>query len=634
MPHARKLSAILAADVVGYSAMMERDESATLETLTRLRTTVIAPLVDRHGGRIFKLMGDGLLAEFASVIEAVEAAAEIQRDLAAAGGMVLRIGINLGDVIVEGDDLHGDGVNVAARLQQLARPGGVAVSGAAFDQLRGKSRHAFADGGEQQLKNISRPVRVHHLGPGTAPVAAPPARTSRRPGPRAAVAAAAVLASALAAAWWALQPPAPTGLPMVAVLPFENYGQEETTGRLADGLTEDIVTDLAAYRDFEVLARNSTERYRGQAVDVQKVARELGADFVLEGSIQHQSGTLRITAQLISADTGSHVWSERWDRPDSDFFTVQSEIAQAVSNTLGGGRRLINATELEAAKRKPPKSLSAYELRLMGGEQIENGDTASLKEAVALLKRAIALDPEFADAWRLLNVAYDMLAYAGVDPEVSWKLAADAARQAVRLDPNNPLAHIAMASVYGQRNDFEAIKTELDMALRLAPNSAEVLTHYANWAAAVTDPAVGAEMADRAIRLDPAFPAWAATRFLSAYYYAERFEDAVRIGERIPADAFFPDTWFQYPSVLAMTGRADEATAWVKKALAANPDLSVEWWVNQPSYPDRDRALTERTMRAAGFPLCATSEKRAQLGSYWPIKECAKAPTQDATASP
>jgi tetratricopeptide (TPR) repeat protein len=283
---------------------------------------------------------------------------------------------------------------------------------------------------------------------------------------------------------------------------------------------------------------------------------------------------------------------------------------------------LIAATELQAAKRKQPKSLSAYELRLMGGEKIEGGDVASLTEAVALLKQAIALDPEFSDAWRLLSVAYDVLAYSGVDPQTSWVLSAEAAREAARLDPNNPLAHVSLASVYGQRNDFAAVKTELDTALRLAPNSAEVLIHYANWAAAFTDPAVGAEMADKAVRLDPDYPAWVATRVLSAYYYAERFEDAARIGERIPPDAFFPDTWLQYPSALAMLGRLDEAAVWVTKALDVNPDMSVEMWVNQPSYPDRDRALMERTMRLAGFPLCAPPERRAELGKYRKIEEC------------
>lgn len=623
MPLPRRLSAILAADVVGYSAMMERDEAAALATVTRCRETVVAPRIAAHGGRIFKLMGDGILAEFASVVGAVDAAAEIQRDLAAATGgpgrIALRIGVNLGDVMVEGDDLHGDGVNIAARLQVLAAPGGVAISGAAYEHLRGKTGHAFTDAGEHQVRNIARPIRVYHLG-GTVP---PMPRQASRKGLRPALLAgtAAVVVALGIGAWW-LRPAPPTRLPMVAVLPFENYGGGDQTARLADGLTEDIVTDLAAHRDFEVLARNSTERYRNQAVDVKAVAAELGADFVLEGSIQRQSGILRITAQLIDADSGAHVWSERWDRPDSDFFSVQSEIARAVGNMLGGGRRLIAATELQAAKRKPPKSLSAYDLRLMGGEKIENGDAASVKEAVELLKRAIALDPEYSDAWRLLSVAYDVLAYGGVDPQTSWRLAADAARQAVRLDPNNPLAHVSMASVYGQGNDFAAVRTELDTALRLAPNSAEVLVHYANWAAAFTDPAVGAEMADKVIRLDPDYPAWIATRVLSSYYYAERFGDAARIGERIPQDAFFPDTWFQYPSALAMLDRTKDAAVWVKKALAANPDISVEWWVNQPSYPDRDRALTERTMRAAGFPLCATPARRAELTIYRPIAEC------------
>jgi tetratricopeptide (TPR) repeat protein len=270
----------------------------------------------------------------------------------------------------------------------------------------------------------------------------------------------------------------------------------------------------------------------------------------------------------------------------------------------------------------------------MGGEKIESGDPASLKEAVEIMKRAIALDPGFARAWTQLHDAYDVLGWAGVEPERSWKLAEEAAAEALRLDPNDPFAHVSMAFVLGQRNDFAGVKTELDTALRLAPNSAVVLTQYANWAATFADPAVGAEMADKAIRLDPDYPSWAATRFVAAYFFAGRFEDAVTVAERIPIGAYFPDTWFAHPSSLAMVGRADEAAALVKKALEANPDLTVEWWTNQPGYPDRDRALMDSTMRRAGFPLCATPEKRAELGRYWKLPECEQEPAKNDAVRP
>lgn len=626
----RRLSAILAADVVGYSALMEKDEAGAFERLKARRQEIFEPQIEAHRGRVFKLMGDGLLAEFASVVDAVEAAVAVQGEMAARNAevpadqqIVVRIGVNVGDLIIDGEDRQGDGVNVASRLQQLAEPGGVMISGAAHEQLHGKVDLQFEFAGEQQVKNIKRPVSAYRLKrdaaiePKTAPSRPPTWRWARR-------AAAIIVTFGLVGggAWWLWPPPSAGAKPSVAVLPFSNYGGDEKTLRLSDGLTEDIITDLARFVDFRVVARNSSDVYKGKPVDVREVAKALDVTYVLEGSIQRQSGRVRISAQLINAATGSHLWSDQWDRPDEDVFAVQTEIANQVASQLGGVSGLIVQAELTAARRKRPGNLNAYEYFLLGDEKLEKANPASLEEAVVLYNRAVELDPGLARAWASLFFAHNTLYYSGVDPDRNRKQADEAAARAIEVDPGDIDARLARAWSLGENNDFGHAKEEFEAALRLAPGSAVVLTKYASWAASFGEPERGGELADHAIRLDPNYPMWAAKMYSYAYFAADRYEDALRVLGRATSDSYTPDIWIVRPAALAVLGRLDEAKDWVKEALKRNPDLTIEGWASLPSYRDEERQRFIKTMRLAGFPACAKPEALAKFVHPVRLPEC------------
>jgi TolB-like protein/class 3 adenylate cyclase len=398
----RRLAAILAADVVGYSRLVEKDEAATLAALRKLRSEVIESLLAKHHGRLVKLMGDGAIAEFGSVVDAVSSAVALQKETAAAQAdvplerrIVFRTGINLGDVLVEGEDLLGDGVNVAARLQQLADPGGVLISGTAFDQLQGKFGLPLDFAGEQRVKNIVRPVRTYRVRLAGGRI---PWRLRFRQHRKGFLRAAALAIAAVligGGAWW-LQPVAPASASTsIAVLPFDNLGRDERTGRLADGITEDIITDLSRFNAIEVIARSSVNVYKDRAVDIRQVGKDLNVRFVLEGSIQRQGDHFRITAQLIEAETGTHLWSDRWDRPVGDVFAVQTELAEEVAAKLAGDTGIAIAADREAAKRKRPSNLSAYDLYLLGSAALYRDSEADNKEAIAILKRSQEVDPGF-----------------------------------------------------------------------------------------------------------------------------------------------------------------------------------------------------------------------------------------------
>ncbi|MDP9813843.1 TolB-like protein/class 3 adenylate cyclase/Flp pilus assembly protein TadD [Rhizobium tibeticum] len=624
----RKLLAILAADMVGYSKAMEADEAGTIKRLKDIRAELINPAISERHGTVIKLMGDGALVAFDSVVDAVACAAEFQNSVAARNAglpeperIVFRVGINLGDVALVDGDVYGDGVNVAARLEHLAEPGGVMVSGTAYDHLQGKLEWPLDFAGNQQVKNISRPVRMYRL--------RLDGKRARRPFlgmiPRwAKPAAAAIVALALAGTgiWWFLQPEPLSGKPSVAVLPFDNYGGDEASGRLADGLTEDIITDLARFPEFEVVARNSTEVFKGTPVDARQVASALHVGFVLEGSIQRQSGRVRITAQLIDAKTGHHLWSENWDRPAEDVFAVQTEIAEQVANRLGGGVGLIQEAGRAAAKRKRPEILNAYDYYLLGSEKIEKLTKADDQEAITLLNRAVELDPGLARAWVELYHAHDLMGVFGVDPESNRKTAADVAERAVRLDPSDAEAHAVFGMSLANKGDMGRAKSELDTALRLAPGSSEILTFYTGFAARFGEPERGAQMVDQVMRLDPNYPMWASNFFAPAYFMAGRYEDAVKMLERMTPNNYQKWTWVVRSSSLAALGRTDEANASVIEALKQHPDLTVESMINEPGLSTMERSRFIETMPLAGFPACAKHEALAKFAKPVRLPEC------------
>ncbi len=398
MAGTRKIAAILVADIVGYSRLAGADEERTLSRLRGLRSDLIDPAIDAHHGRIVKRTGDGSLIEFRSVVDAVRCAIEVQNGLSERNAglpqerrIEFRVGIHLGDVVEEADgDLMGDGVNIAARLEHLAQPGGVLISGAAYDQLQGKLDVVPEFVGEQNLKNIARPVRAYRIplnekAPGSRP-------RPRMVGGRIAPAAAAAAILVLAVGGWLFWPRHPglglVGRASLAVLPFANIAGDQETGRLADGLTEDIITDLSRYRTMDVIARNSTAAYKDKAIDVRQVGRDLNVRYVLEGSVQREGDQIRVTAQLIDATSDAHLWSERWDRPSKEFFAVQSDIADQLGNRLGGAG-VIDKAEQEAVRRSRPENLTAYELYLAGRSEMLRMTPEGVKNAIELLEKAV-----------------------------------------------------------------------------------------------------------------------------------------------------------------------------------------------------------------------------------------------------
>jgi TolB-like protein/Tfp pilus assembly protein PilF len=552
----RRLAAILAADVAGYSRLVEADETGTLSALKARRKSILEPLLGTYRGRIVKVMGDGVLVEFASPVNAVTCAVELQKRMALANNgiqddrrIVLRIGINLGDVVVEGGDLYGDGVNVAARLESLSEAGGLCISAGVFDLVRGKVPYAFTALGPQRLKNIQRPVEVYRL-----TVAQLPKQPGRAADPRL------------------------SDKPAIAVLPFESIGRDAIAARLADGLTEDIITDLARFRGLDVIARNSAAVYKGRFVDVRQVGRELSVHYVLEGSIQRQVGKIRITAQLIDSSGGTTLWSERWDRPDKDIFAIQTEVATQVAVTLGGmgGSAVITSEEIRKARRREPENLTAYDYYLQANEARRLFTRESVPRGIELATKAIALDPTLsraylARAW--LN--YILVHYGAASASAMEKMEADV-RQALALDPFDAEARSTLAFYLSSRGRFQESENQIQAALQANPASAQVLVVAAAMHAYNGKPTEAAELADKVMRLDPWMTAENLNCVKDAYFFARRFEDVVAVVSRIPEDARGRGAWLLLTLSCAMLGRESEAAQAKAELLAKYPSISAE----------------------------------------------------------
>jgi adenylate cyclase len=510
----RKLAAILAADIAGYSRLMGADEEGTLARLKALRRELVDPQIAAHKGRLVKTTGDGLLIEFASVVDAVRCAVAIQegmagRDpgIAAAARLAFRIGINLGDVIIDADDIYGDGVNIAARLEALCAPGGICVSRVVRDQVRDKLDFAFEDIGEWQVKNIARPLRIYRL-------AAQSARP-RTGGPA---------ASAQADA----PPLALPDKPSIAVLPFHNLSGDPEQDYFADGMVEEIITALSRIRWLFVIARNSSFTYKGKAVDVKQVGRELGVRYVLEGSVRRAGERVRITAQLIEAETGAHLWAERFDGSIADIFTLQDEVAFGVVGTI---EPTLQAAEIRRATDRPTADPTAYDLYLRALPNCYAWDEKRLHSALALLERAIARDPHFGPALALAAVCHHHFdAFGeGEDPEAHRRAALALARRALQAAPGDPGVICNAAFVFGAFGDD--IKSAIALAergLALHPSFCRgwSLSAWLRLWAGQLD--VASAHFQVAIRLDPRHER--ATRLSGigqARFFERRFEEAL-----------------------------------------------------------------------------------------------------------
>jgi adenylate cyclase len=550
----RRLAAILAADVVGYSRLMQLDETGALAVLKSRRSEVLQPVVSKHHGRIIKLMGDGALIEFASAVNAVECAVQLQHAMETANGglpperrIVLRIGINLGDVVVEGSDLYGDGVNIAARLEALAEPASVFVSETVFNHVRGKVSLGFADLGEQTLKNIAEPVRVYRVN-STSPTVPVVSSSADAKSPK----------------------------PSIAVLPFTNMSVDPEQDYFSDGICEDIITDLSKLSELHVIARNSSFVFKGRAVSIPEVARTLDVRHVLEGSVRKAGNRVRVTAQLIDATTGGHLWADRYDRDLTDIFTVQDELTREIVSAL---KIKLTMEEKGRLVHKRAIDFEAYDLFLRGREQALNATRGGNVEARKLLGRAIAIDPDYAAAHGYIGFTHlnDYVNGWADVPEQSLKIGLEIAARAVAMDPEDAHAHFALSVAFLWHREHDRALAEAQRCLALAPNLAS--GHMA--IARIQIYCGNAEDAIRTInaymRLDPLYPVIALHFLAEAHLALGHFEEAVAaLKQRLERDSNSETSYALLASCYGHLGKiAESQAAWAEVKRIA-PDFSIE----------------------------------------------------------
>ncbi len=548
----RRLAAILAADVVGYTTLVQADEAATLQRMKAIWAEVFETNVAGHHGRIFKIMGDGVLAEFASVVDAVECAVAIQNALRArsAGAedgppIEFRIGINLGDIIVDGDDVLGDGVNVAARLEAAAPPGGIMTSDHVHSQIRGKAGVTFIDAGEISLKNIDGPLRVWRWEGEAAPAKATASTRERL---------------------------------SIAVLPFDNMSADPEQEFLADGISEDIITGLSKIRWFLVIARNSTFTYKGQAVDVKRVAKELGVRYVLEGSVRKAGSRIRVTAQLVDATTGLHVWADHYDRELKDIFDLQDEITQTI---VGRVEPEMAAAERDRAIQRRTDNLGAWECYQRGLWHMWDHSRENHKTALELLTRATELDPNFSTAYAYLCYAY----YEGVimgwreNPDHDLDRGMQAARQAIKIDERDPVGYFAIGRIYMMRGEHDASIGALERAIDLNPSFSQAhhgLSMVLMLAGRLDEARAAGEQVERLSPRDPIL--WATTLcHAMSDVLAGDTESALVWVQKTQQTQRARGYWIHAvnAAALAQAGRLDEARAALKEAMRELPSLSL-----------------------------------------------------------
>jgi len=575
----RRLAAILAADVAGYSRLIGSDEEDTLARLKAHRRELIDPKIGEHRGRIVKTTGDGILIEFPSVVEAVSCAVAVQQAMAERNAgtsqdrrIAFRIGVNLGDIIVEDGDIHGDGVNIAARLEGIAEPGGVCISEDAFRQVRGKVEAEFDDLGEKSLKNIASPLRVYRVRPASA--ADPPAITLALP-----------------------------DKPSLAVLPFQNLSGDPEQDYFADGMVEEIITALSRVRWLLVIARNSSFTYKGRAVDVKQVGRELGVRYVLEGSVRKSANRVRITAQLIEAETGTHVWAERYDRSLDDIFALQDEIALSA---VGAIEPTLRDAEIERVKRKRPDNLGAYDLVLRALPHAYAAMPEDARIARPLLEHALALEPDYGLAHGYLALCYEIVfARGGHDPEIA-AAAVRHARAAIAHGRDDATA-LALGgfTIALVEHDRPAAIEAFETALALSPSCsiACILGSVAMGWSGEAERAL--EWGERALRLSPfdrlsysAYQALALGHFMN-----RRYEEAANAARRAAqGNPGFSIMHMLLAASLAAQGRVAEANAAAARVLALQPNFAIERHCAGFAVPAVLAVPLVEACRAAGLP--------------------------------
>jgi TolB-like protein/Flp pilus assembly protein TadD len=570
----RRLAAILAADVVGYSRLMEVDEAGTLSALKARRREVLDPLVSKHEGRVFKVTGDGVLVEFASAVNAVQCAVDLQQGMATANEgqpqdrhITLRIGINLGDVMVEGSDLYGDGVNIAARLEALAEPGGILVSGTAHDYTKNKLKVGLEDIGAQTLKNIAEPVRAYRVMGAPVAVASTRVRAADKPS--------------------------------IAVLPFTNMSGDSEQEYFSDGITEDIITELSRFRSLFVIARNSSFVYKGRAADVVEVGKALGVRYVAEGSVRRAGNRVRITAQLVDTQNGIHLWAERFDRELQDIFEVQDEVTRSIVTSIAP---VLQAEMLRMAKRKPPEDMQAYDYFLRAKTLIDEFHSIDdLREGRQLCNQAIRIDPSFARAHAYRSISYTVgVMTMEADDLREWRhQALLSAEKSLALDGGDAWSHWAMAEATFLNRQFDRCRTHMTRALTLNPNDADVLSIFGFVRAALGDFDEALRYLDMAIARNPSVPAWYNWAKGAVLYLAGRYEEAFKSFEAFGQPNASIHRWRS--ATLVKLGRIEEARAEMNALLADRPKLSIAHAREVFNYLPNSDDFVE-TLRKAGLP--------------------------------
>ncbi|MGB5249422.1 MAG: adenylate/guanylate cyclase domain-containing protein [Gammaproteobacteria bacterium] len=562
----RRLAAILSADAVGYTKLMAADELATMETLNSYRS-LMSGLVRQHGGRVVDMVGDNLLAEFPSAVDAVQCAMEIQRQLAVQNELLpverqmrFRIGINVGDLIIDGDRIVGDGVNVAARIEATALPGGIAIAQTVLDQVEGKLPIQVTDTGDHELKNVSRRIRIFRLVDGDAGDA--PANDGSAD----------------------VSPPMDEHVPgfaghhAIAVLPFRNLSQDVEQEYFADGLAEDLVASLGALRTYPIISRNSSFSYKGKNVDVRKVGKELGAHYIVTGSVRRSGERLRVNAELVDAEGGHQIWSARYDRQLEDIFEIQDQITAEIAGSVGPA---LSQSEMRHARRRSPKSVDAWSSIHRGMWHLFHRSRDGMDKARAWAQTAIDLQPDASIAYSLICFShmYDVIYQWTSTPEKSLEMAREAAEKAVALDKEDAMALTAMGFAASFLKQHDRAISVLERAIELNPSSA--IAYWALGAALAPGgrPDEAIPMVEKAIRLSPQDPLMHEFLFAlaSAHFAAGRYQEAMRFAQRsLDIEAEQPGAYRVLAAANGFLGRIVDAQAALDQMLMLAPDLSAE----------------------------------------------------------